>query len=80
MISRLMQIKEFGKKGKKVMAEFPTKRQEDTAKIIAKTLKRPLPSVKTKQTYEKFIKDNINAFKRERQKYVTDYDYGLGAI
>ena len=45
------------------MAEFPTKRQEDTAKIIARTLKRPLPSVKTKQTYEKFIKDNIMLLK-----------------
>lgn len=56
------------------MGEFPTEKQERVAKAISRVLKRKLPSMKTKEAYTEFIKANINAFKRERQKYVTDYN------
>lgn len=56
------------------MGEFPTEKQVKLAKRISKALKRELPSIKTKEAYAAFIKANINAFKREQQKYVTDYN------
>lgn len=53
----------------KKMAEFPTQKQEDYAKKIANTLGLELPSMRTKQAYSHFISENVNAFKREQQRY-----------
>lgn len=50
------------------MSEFPTQKQEDFAKAIEDTIGISLPSMKTKQAYLQYISENINAYKRERQK------------
>lgn len=52
------------------MGEFPTIKQEELAKIIAKELGIDLPGMKTKEAYSQFISANMNAYKRERQRYV----------
>lgn len=54
------------------MAEFPTQKQEDYAKKIARTLGIDLPSMRTKQAYSQFISENVNAFKREQQRFSMD--------
>ena len=59
------------------MGEFPTQRQEDFARAIEDTTGVPLPDVKTKQAYSRYISENINAYKRERQRWheIDDYNW-----
>lgn len=63
------------------MGEFPTQKQEDYAKNIAQTLKIDLPGMKTKQAYSQFISENVNAYKRERQRWCASSEdlamYGI---
>ena len=63
------------------MGEFPTPKQEDYAKKIAGTLGIDLPSMRTKQAYSQFISENVNAFKREQQRWRVSSDdlemYGI---
>ena len=57
------------------MSVFPTQKQEDFARAIEDTTGVPLPTMRTKQTYSKYINENINAYKRERQKWHSIDDY-----
>ena len=59
------------------MNEFPTQKQKDFARAIEDTIGTPLPTIKTKQTYSQYISENINAYKRERQKWhdIDDYNW-----
>ena len=50
------------------MGEFPTQKQEDFARAIEDTLGVPLPIMRTKQSYSQYISENINAYRRERQR------------
>ena len=63
------------------MGEFPTQKQEDYAKKIAQTLGIDLPDMRTKQAYSQFISKNVNAFKREQQRWRASSDdlemYGI---
>lgn len=56
-----------------MMAEFPTQKQENYAKKIASTLGIALPGIRSKQAYSQFINDNVNAYKREQQKWGVGY-------
>ena len=66
---------------RKKMGEFPTQKQEDYARKIAKTLGISLPSMRTKQAYWIFINENENAYKREQQRWRASSDdlemYGI---
>ena len=57
------------------MSEFPTQKQEDFARAIEDTLGVPLPSMRTKLAYSQYISENINAYKREKQKWYDIDNY-----
>lgn len=54
--------------------ELPTGKQISFATIISEALNRPLPQDYTKQTYSKFISDNLKDFV-EWQRCDGAYDY-----
>lgn len=51
------------------MAEFPTQKQEYFAKEIADTLDIDLPKMKTKESYWKFINNNLTAYRAVKTQY-----------
>lgn len=56
------------------MSEFPTQKQEDYAKAIAQTLHIDLPKMRTKEAYSRFISNNVNKYKREKQTYLDEQE------
>ncbi len=59
------------------MSELPTQKQEDFARAINDVLGVPLPSMRTKQAYSQYINENINAYKRKRQRWegIDNYNW-----
>lgn len=59
------------------MSELPTQKQEDFARAINDTLGVSLPSMRTKQAYSQYISENINAYKRKKQRWegIDNYNW-----
>ena len=57
--------------------EKPSEKQVSFATDIANSLNLCLPSELTKQAYSQFISENVNAFKRAKQRYYADEDMAL---
>lgn len=52
-------------------------KQEDLVRAIEDTIGVPLPTMRTKQAYSQYISENINAYKREKQRWhgIDDYNW-----
>lgn len=60
------------------MAEFPSEKQTNYAKIIAKALNIDLPNMRTKQSYWNFIHEHQNEFlKTTRSSFYEEDMYGI---
>lgn len=60
------------------MGEFPTQKQENFAKKISSILDIDLPRIKTKESYSRFISDNVEDLRREQRHMDEDFStYGI---
>lgn len=60
--------------------EKATEKQVKYATDIANTLKIQLPREYTKQAYSQFINENVDAFKRAKQRYYDGVDGDMAWI